>query len=69
MKKYHGRIRGKIKQKFGTLENFAKEYGKGTSVLSKKLNGEIEWKVSEVEKVCKLLDIPVGQIDEYFFCE
>lgn len=69
MKKYHGRIRGLIKQKFGTLEAFAVEFGKGASVVSKKLNGEIEWKVSEVEKVCKILDIPVNQIDEYFFCE
>lgn len=63
------RIRDKIKQKFGTIEAFAKEYGKSVSTVSKKLNGNSELKTSEIEQFCKILEIPIDKIGEYFFCK
>ena len=35
--------------------------------LSRRLNGVIGWTQSEIVLAVKLLDIPVGEIWEYFF--
>lgn len=61
------KIRGAIREKFGTQADFAKALGINPSTLVKKLAGKVEWKLSEVEESCKLLGIATAKIDEYFF--
>ena len=62
-----GRLREAIKQKFRTLAAFATAMGMDVSTLSGKLNGRTGWKQSEIELACKLLEIPIEKVGEYFF--
>lgn len=61
------KLRGRIREKFGTQEAFAVAMDMSPATLSCKLTDKTEWTKSEIEKACKLLDIPVEQIHEYFF--
>ena len=62
-----GRLREKIKVVFGTQKAFADAMGMNVATLNLKLNGKAVWDLDEIEKACGLLDIPIGQIIEYFF--
>ena len=61
------KIRGAIREKFGTQGAFAKAAGIDPSMLSKKLAGKSEWTLSEVQTTVALLEIPADRISEYFF--
>ena len=37
--------------------------------LSDKLNEKSDFSHSEITRACQILDIPVGKIPDYFFCE
>ena len=65
--KTFGRLREEIRAKFQTTERFAKAISMDRSTLSGKLNSKTAWKQSEIEKACKLLDIPIEKVGEYFF--
>ena len=63
----YGKLRERIKQKFGTLCAFVDAAGMNRSTLSMKLNGKLAWRSTEIEAICKLLDIPMESVGEYFF--
>jgi transcriptional regulator with XRE-family HTH domain len=63
----YGRLREAIKRKFKTLEAFATALNMDRTTLSGKLNGRTGWRSSEIESVCKLLNIPMESVREYFF--
>jgi hypothetical protein len=65
-KRTYGKLRELIKQRFGTMQNFADAMGKSVSTLSKKLNGIVDWTSSEIEKAAELLGAE-DRIQEYFF--
>ena len=67
MVRTYGKLRETIKNHFKTLEEFAEAMGIDRGILSKRLNGKTGWKSSEIETACKLLDIPMEQVSEYFF--
>ena len=69
MERYYGRIRGKIKQVFGSMELFAEAWGKSLSIVSKKLNGKIKLTSDDMEEWCQLLGIQIEQVHEYFFAD
>lgn len=60
-------LRGKIRAEFGTQEAFAKAMEMSPTTLSAKLNGKTDWTRQEIEDACRLLDILVDEIHEYFF--
>ena len=62
-----GRLKEEIGKKFHSTEEFAKAMGMNRSTLSGKLNSKTGWKQAEIEKACKLLDIPFKKVNEYFF--
>lgn len=66
-KKTFGRVREKIKVKYGNLLDFSEKIGINKATLSRKMNGQSEWTRAEIEKICLLLEIPVCEIGEYFF--
>lgn len=66
MKKY-GALRERIRNQYGTQEAFARAAEMSISTLNGKLNGYSEWTISEIEKVCKLLDISMETAHGYFF--
>lgn len=61
------KLRGKIKEVFGSQDAFAAAMGMNPSTLSAKLTGKTDWTSSEVELACKLLSIPLEEMHLYFF--
>lgn len=65
----YSKLRGKIREIFGTNENFANAMEMDLSSLSAKLNNKSPWKREEIEKACALLQIPIEEVHLYFFCK
>lgn len=61
------KLRGAIREKFGTQEAFAKALGLSDTTMSSKLTGKTEWKRQEIEDACRLLEIPIAEAHAYFF--
>jgi hypothetical protein len=61
------KLRGKIKEKFGTQSAFAKVMGLSNVSVSNKLNNNVEWGQEEIEKSAMILDIAYSDIHSYFF--
>ncbi len=54
------RLRGVIREKFGTQEAFAKAMNMHPTTLSLKLRGKRDWTRQEMENACKLLGVSVS---------
>ena len=63
----YGKLRERIKAFYKTIGNFADALQMSRSALSSKLNGSSAWAHNEIENVCKLLNIPMSSVSEYFF--
>ena len=63
----YAKLRGKIKEKFGTQEYFAKAMNLNNATLSLKLNEKTQWKREEILLACEKLDISLDEISSYFF--
>lgn len=63
----YGKLREKIKNKFGTIGAFSTVWGKDRSTVSNKLNGLTPWTDIDIEETCKLLGIAINEVSEYFF--
>lgn len=61
------KLRGAIREKFGTQEAFAKAMEMHPTTLSAKLSGKTDWTRQEVENACRLLDLTGEEIHAYFF--
>lgn len=64
----YSKLRGRIREVFGTQEKFAEAMGMNTATVSAKLNGKSEWTRAEMEKACVVLKIHVEEMHIYFFC-
>lgn len=65
----YSKLIGRIIEKYGTRGRFAAQMPLSERSLSLKLNGVIGWKQYEIDRACKLLDIPMTQISIYFFAQ
>ena len=63
----YGKLRERIKAIFGTIGAFADALGKDRSTISNKLNGLSPWTQTEIEDACRLLNIAIEDVGEYFF--
>ena len=63
----YGKLRERIRLYFKTMDDFESTIGLSRSALSRKLNGSSAWSSSEIETICKVLDIPMALVGEYFF--
>ena len=63
----YGKLRERIKAIFGTIGAFSKAMGKDRSTISNKLNGLAPWSQTEIESACKLLNLAIEEVGEYFF--
>lgn len=61
------KVRGKIKEVFGTQIVFASEMNMNEATLSNKLNNNVEFSPKEIVRASELLGIKLNEIDEYFF--
>lgn len=65
----YSKLKGKIKEVFGTQSSFAKAMGLSSVSLSSKLNNVTNFTQIEINRACELLSIPVEFIPVYFFTE
>ena len=63
----YAKLRGRIREKYGTEANFAREIGKTRAWLSAILNNKINLKKSTMELFIEYLDIDSSEINVYFF--
>lgn len=63
----YSKLKGRIIEKYGTQENFAKAIGKTQTTTSFKINGKRLWNQEEIIKAIELLDLSKDDIVEYFF--
>ena len=61
------KLRGRIKEKFGTQSIFAKEIGLSDVSVSNKLNNNVDWGQKKKKKIISVLDIAYSDIHSYFF--
>ena len=61
------KLRGKIREVFGTEEKWAKAMGFSNFTQNSKLNGKSYFKSNEIIKCCDLLHIDYNDIPTYFF--
>lgn len=63
----YSKLRGKIKEKFGTEGAFAKALGRTHNFVSQVFNGYTYFSQNDIEKTVELLSIDPDKIGEYFF--
>ena len=63
----YSKLNGKIIEKFGTRESFAKASGITAKSIYDKLNNKTIWKQPEISKAMELLSISGEDIELYFF--
>lgn len=61
------KVRGRIKEVYGTQTSFAVAMLMNESTLSNKLNNNVEFSPKEILRACALLSINENEIQEYFF--
>jgi hypothetical protein len=61
------KLEARIVEKYGTRKAFCKAIGMQESTLSRYLSEGRDWKGSALIKAVKALEIPVDDIDAYFF--
>ena len=62
-------LRAKIKEVYGTEQNFAKALEIGRVALSQKLNNDSDFTRKQMLKAAELLGFGVDEIPHYFFTE
>ena len=65
----YDKLRGKIREVFGTQDRFAEALGMSKSTLSQKLNNSSEFTQQEMMDSMRLLKQSLTQLDEYFFTQ
>lgn len=60
-------LRGRILERFGSIEKFAKAIGISRTMLSLKLNGHSQFTQQQISDWSKLLDIDLRDIGVFFF--
>lgn len=63
----YNKLRGRIKEIFGTQDNFAEAIGIGKVSLSQRLNNKLEFSQNEILKSCEALQLDYSEIPVYFF--
>lgn len=60
------KVKGRLAEMNYTQEKLAEELDLSVVSLNAKLNGKVDFKVGEAQKICKVLKI--DKPNEYFFC-
>lgn len=61
------KLKGKITEKYGSQQNFAKEYGISENSLSLKLTNKMRFTSDDIIKISDMLEIPKEEVGVYFF--
>lgn len=63
----YNKLRGRIVEIYGSQTEFAKAMQWSERTLSRKLNGKIPWKQTDIIDAVRLLKLSESDIQEYFF--
>ena len=63
----YSKLRGKIVEKLGTINNLCKKIKISEPTIYSKFNCKTEFKQSDIIKICNVLEIPIEDISIYFF--
>lgn len=61
------KLRGRIREKYGTQKAFAVAMGMHPTTLSTKLQGRFDWSLQEMKRAAELLELSVEEMAVYFF--
>lgn len=67
MKFNYSRLLGRMKECGFTQEQLAKAIGINKGTLSTKLNNKFSFSQDEILAICKVLNIPICEIGEFFY--
>lgn len=67
MKYDYSKLNGRIVEKFGTQINFASNIEMANNTLTRKLHNESNFYQDEILEFCRVLEIKLAEIPEYFF--
>ena len=67
MKFNYSKLLGRMRECGFTQEQLAKAIGINKGTLSVKLNNRFSFTQDEILAICKLLNIPICEIGEYFY--
>lgn len=65
----HSKLRGKIKEKFGSESKLAETIGLSPTSLSYRLNNGVEFSSTEIYQIIMVLGLESFEIRDYFFEE
>ena len=63
----YSKLRGRIVERFGIQSAFAAALGMSEGTLSGRLTNKSFFTAEEIVTACKLLDIRLEEVNEYFF--
>lgn len=63
----YSKLRGRIVEKCGTQQEFAKTMGMSERTVSLKMQGKIPWKQTDIMKALDVLDLDASDVQDYFF--
>ncbi len=61
------KLKGRITEKGYTLSEFSEIIGMSRPSMRKRINALADFKLSELERICEVLEISKAEIGEYFF--
>lgn len=61
------KLKGRMAEKGFTLTELSETMHLSRPCLRKKINGDVDFKVSEIERLCDALEIKRGEVAGYFF--
>lgn len=63
----YSKLKGRIIERYGSQAKFAKAMGWSERTMSKKINGDISWKQSDICTAMALLGLAESDVQLYFF--
>lgn len=63
----YAKLRGRIKEKYGTECKFSEALGITQMSLSRKFSGKTQFSSNDIKRMSDLLDIPLEEAGQYFF--
>lgn len=63
----YSKLKGKIKEKFSTQDNFAEALGMSRTSLSQRLNNQLEFSQNEIARAMNLLGEDEANMVQFFY--
>ncbi len=63
----YNKLRGRVIEKYGTIREFANDYGISENSMSQKFNNKMRFTADDIISMSKMLDIGKDEIGIYFF--